>query len=234
MECKICYELYDNQLRKPLILNCGHSFCSDCMDKLRNAPNHLCPVCKEQITQKQSNYALLDILDSERVVESSIKKQINQEWKQIEEIQNNLPANCQLKLEAIDQKVNKIKSIIHKRSLQLIKQIEAERDILNQEADIIHECLKEKVGNILNQPKFINPVACGQKIEQHEILGIKNKLNRVKTFLNSSQQQLKEMGHLFEYRPRKESIGEFIIESSTKLMLANNVIQLMLAKNFYF
>ena len=31
--CKICLDTFDNQTRKPLVLNCGHTFCQECITK---------------------------------------------------------------------------------------------------------------------------------------------------------------------------------------------------------
>lgn len=33
LECSICRQMFDLKDRKPLVLPCGHSFCSDCLKK---------------------------------------------------------------------------------------------------------------------------------------------------------------------------------------------------------
>jgi len=32
--CKICMSYYDNELRKPLCLSCGHTFCAKCLRQM--------------------------------------------------------------------------------------------------------------------------------------------------------------------------------------------------------
>ncbi len=34
LECKICYEKYDTDKSKPMMLGCGHTFCLSCIQKL--------------------------------------------------------------------------------------------------------------------------------------------------------------------------------------------------------
>jgi hypothetical protein len=34
MECGSCYELYDEKLRIPRNLKCGHTYCEFCVDKI--------------------------------------------------------------------------------------------------------------------------------------------------------------------------------------------------------
>ena len=54
MNCLICFEIYNTSNRKPYVLNCGHTFCFDCLEKQINS----CPTCRLIITNKIPNYAL--------------------------------------------------------------------------------------------------------------------------------------------------------------------------------
>jgi len=46
MECAICYEKYNENLL-PMVLLCGHSFCTECTKKLENRESIKCPMCKK-------------------------------------------------------------------------------------------------------------------------------------------------------------------------------------------
>lgn len=69
MECKICYELYDEQYHYPYIINCGHTFCRLCIEKLLNEENEgntenneihkKCPICRTSINTSIKNYDLV-------------------------------------------------------------------------------------------------------------------------------------------------------------------------------
>lgn len=53
LKCNICFE----NSNKFQVLNCGHSFCSDCMSEhQKNSEN--CPQCRQKIKQVSNNYTL--------------------------------------------------------------------------------------------------------------------------------------------------------------------------------
>lgn len=57
MDCKICYENYDDYSRKPYFLYpCGHTYCKCCLDSL---VRNICPECNMIIQDKKVNYALI-------------------------------------------------------------------------------------------------------------------------------------------------------------------------------
>lgn len=59
MECKICFQEYDQNKYTPMILNCGHTVCIDCTYRLTN---NKCPFCKNIINNTSKNYSLIDII----------------------------------------------------------------------------------------------------------------------------------------------------------------------------
>ena len=73
MECKICYEIFDNEMFIPKIMsNCGHSFCKICMERITDGKSTIqCPICREKtrLIRKNDripvNYALLEVLSKE-------------------------------------------------------------------------------------------------------------------------------------------------------------------------
>ncbi|KAL7633595.1 UNVERIFIED_CONTAM: hypothetical protein RMT77_016128 [Armadillidium vulgare] len=62
-KCKICCKRYNKSNVMPKVLNCGHTFCSQCITKLDNS---LCPNCQAPITQKTEfpiNYLVFDLIN---------------------------------------------------------------------------------------------------------------------------------------------------------------------------
>ena len=63
--CKICIEIYDSRDRRPCNLPCGHTFCRECIIKLKNGACLECPLdrkmFKGDIDQIAVNYDLLSI-----------------------------------------------------------------------------------------------------------------------------------------------------------------------------
>lgn len=57
LECKICYSQYNLQSRRPKLLDCCHSLCSKCLQKILDAgqtfpPEAVCPFCRYPTTLK--------------------------------------------------------------------------------------------------------------------------------------------------------------------------------------
>ena len=53
--CCICDEMYDELIRKPLALPCGHTFCKSCIEQMQANAKKLCPVCRNNWTEHLSN-----------------------------------------------------------------------------------------------------------------------------------------------------------------------------------
>ena len=77
MECQICFEAFDGKYFVPKILiNCGHSFCKICLERLLNKKTSVsCPVCREQtyfysLNERENvlptNYSLIEIVDKSK------------------------------------------------------------------------------------------------------------------------------------------------------------------------
>ena len=66
LECKICFLIY-NENRKPLVLPCGHSYCSTCVKALQ-PDDGFCPSCRKEIStsfdQLPVVFSLLKIADA--------------------------------------------------------------------------------------------------------------------------------------------------------------------------
>ncbi|KAL7633596.1 UNVERIFIED_CONTAM: hypothetical protein RMT77_016129 [Armadillidium vulgare] len=62
-KCKICCKRYNKSNVMPKVLNCGHTFCSQCITKLDNS---FCPNCQAPITKKTEfpiNYLVFDLIN---------------------------------------------------------------------------------------------------------------------------------------------------------------------------
>jgi hypothetical protein len=47
-ECGICATTYNGDFRQPLMLECGHTFCKECLT-LRLGPQQCCPYCRQSL-----------------------------------------------------------------------------------------------------------------------------------------------------------------------------------------
>lgn len=62
LKCVICLEKYDEAVRKPLMLQCGHTFSKDCLSQIAKYNGITCPTCRNEdhrnIELIPVNYAL--------------------------------------------------------------------------------------------------------------------------------------------------------------------------------
>lgn len=64
MECPVCLQSYALPSRVPQVLNCGHTFCSICLEQVALGARLRCPTCREETTtgEVRLNFALRDAL----------------------------------------------------------------------------------------------------------------------------------------------------------------------------
>ena len=71
MECPLCFELYDENQRKPFSINpCGHHFCNSCLGKINKKT---CPTCRGKLQSKTLNRGILDLINSETSIQDGTK-----------------------------------------------------------------------------------------------------------------------------------------------------------------
>ncbi|KAL7632148.1 UNVERIFIED_CONTAM: hypothetical protein RMT77_017535 [Armadillidium vulgare] len=116
--CEICFHDYNNSEHTPLVLGCGHTFCSPCIKTFKN-PN--CPKCRTGFKRKTTfpvNYLILSLLEECRAITN-----LNEE---MENRIQNLSEKLQSRLTFIQKEMTEI-SVNQKRieeDLNILKSIE--------------------------------------------------------------------------------------------------------------
>lgn len=63
LDCRICYLPYDDTKRVPtVVLPCLHTFCQQCVDRVRSHVPSSCPNCRQRIAGQKPNFAFRDSL----------------------------------------------------------------------------------------------------------------------------------------------------------------------------
>lgn len=81
-DCPICLERYNKTEKVPKILNCGHTFCKECLIKQKNKYGKLeCSICRENIKndpeQLITNRTIFDLLYTPKIEENNIYERSN-------------------------------------------------------------------------------------------------------------------------------------------------------------
>lgn len=94
MECPICLNDWNSQTCVPLMLNCGHSFCAQCLTLMLPDPNEhevKCPNCENVMTLGDKglaglikNYALISLVESKLIMKNQQSPKGIKEVKQAE------------------------------------------------------------------------------------------------------------------------------------------------------
>ena len=64
-ECSICFERYNAKNKIPKVLHCGHTFCLECLNKMKIKSKNIleCPICR-----KKESFENTDDLSTNRVI----------------------------------------------------------------------------------------------------------------------------------------------------------------------
>ena len=72
MNCKICFEKFDNTRFMPVIcIPCAHTFCSTCVTHIKE-----CSICRTKISEKKPNFSMLEILEEKPQIRPTISPQL--------------------------------------------------------------------------------------------------------------------------------------------------------------
>ena len=79
-QCYICYEKFDVASKFPMLSNCGHTICKDCLINLKviSTKSYECPLCKKRVKKWVKNEAQKKVMEGEPVNCSKCYYPLNQ------------------------------------------------------------------------------------------------------------------------------------------------------------
>ena len=80
MECPSCYELYDDTVRIPRNITCGHTYCEQCLNRLFEFKVRIeCPACRIKLepsikpNKLSKNYVAADLARKHREIQNKLQ-----------------------------------------------------------------------------------------------------------------------------------------------------------------
>ena len=78
--CGLCYETYNANDRKPLVLNCGHTYCKQCISMVKKSnqnnncqcPTCKCPIKQASVDQISTNFFVINLLEQMRLTNNTL------------------------------------------------------------------------------------------------------------------------------------------------------------------
>ncbi|KAK7067097.1 hypothetical protein SK128_011267 [Halocaridina rubra] len=124
-DCPICDEAYNEENRRPRILNCSHTICTDCIDNILSEDEQLCPFCRSPFTANDAtdlkvNQAVLDLIDYYEAGEHKVSDEVNSRslmdslnhYKTIAMGANQLQArNCQNVIQRLEKTIDAVEKL---------------------------------------------------------------------------------------------------------------------------
>jgi hypothetical protein len=199
--CSICTNQYDNAARKPYSISpCGHYLCFCCINRIEN---NKCPNCREPITGKIINRAILTLMDMPKEFDNPVMILKNSLVDEIKDLESDMEAARSKCVNKIKKKSNLIKAEIEKIKQKRMAEIERDARILLNQVEGINLKIINKYDVAIN--------ACGEN-NKSQIKLIQNAVTPASAFEIASR--LKES--------LKTKIDEFEGESVLSVCFLRN------------
>jgi hypothetical protein len=191
MSCKICFNNYDHSKHKPYQLSCPHTYCINCLNKLKS---NKCPACNLKIVNKNPNIALLELITESEY--DNLKRNLSKNLIEINNSKNSLAFKREIKLKEHITRLKSIKNYINKEttgSIELLrkKQYDLNRKINLLEDDLIKNLfqfnIEEKMAIKISKAK--NSIETNQ-LDEQELTILADEIEKIKTKINQLISQI--------------------------------------------
>ncbi len=85
-DCQVCFLGFNSTENRPLVLKCGHTFCSSCLTQLYRQQKISCPFCKApsiyiSLNEIPANFTVLEAVDQSNDIAKQISCQKHKGFK---------------------------------------------------------------------------------------------------------------------------------------------------------
>jgi len=199
MNCKVCYEKYTKEERKPLtLMPCGHSLCELCLSELKKQVIVFCPSCRNPVCSDKPNYDLIDMLDlkdkNTEMTKIDIKKSINKQLKEFKDQFNQFCTISRSKMQESRDRKELIKETINLAAESWIKMVRTNQQELLDKAENLHKNLNQQINTLMEEQisKELTPKNL-KLMDLNELIEFKIDLNKLKNDLNHNLERLNEL-----------------------------------------
>ncbi len=132
MQCEICLNVYDHSKHKPFFLSCPHTFCVECLNRLKE---NKCPACQKPYAERYPNLALLQLVP--RSPYDLLKSDLENCLNDIADLKVKLDECSDRKLKDNLVKITCLRADIKKKTNEIINSIQnLQKKLLNETCNI--------------------------------------------------------------------------------------------------
>ena len=235
-ECGICSEDYDAdvQSKKPYVLQCGHTYCKQCLDQVS-----ACPFCRKPFREKTPNFLVISLLEKEnerrRVnILARLSTNLEETRLMVEQANGSRDARLKTKNEVIQRHYESISCEIQNQTRVVIEKVLENQENLLADLQELKEREAKQIlaeenstGRKLKEleKSIKNPA---RQLSLNELENIEKELQNVSTIINQESTAESDSNIFFKSCPINQSYVGEIVEKPSRVEGAhiNQVIQL--------
>ena len=146
MECKICYQHFDEGEHMPYTINpCGHYYCLKCLNGLRD---QRCPMDRGRIESKTINRAIFDIITAKELNSANTKilASLNRTlFGEITDLERDLDLNTHARLYDARKRFETVRNEIQSETEKRIQHIISDSEKLIDQLEKFEENVRERL-----------------------------------------------------------------------------------------
>lgn len=196
MTCQVCLSEYDHSKHKPYSLsNCPHTFCIDCINKVKNKK---CPMCQTFFRSYNPNLSLLEFVPYSEY--DKAKSELEKTYNEANNLYTQLKADKEKKIKENAKKLDTIKNDLKQRADEIIQKVSAAKRKLTDEVEYYKASLAHRYDSKLTSSTQVD-----------------FKLYQVKTYLDTNKLEQEQ------FAKTKEDLKETIDRLNKMIEEFNNL-----------
>ena len=167
MSCCICFKYFNKD--DPFSFDCGHTFCSKCIIKLKEEIKIYCPICRNEVFKISKNFELSSLIESKK---SSLVKNRNNSRKDLKKFIDHYFKHPKL-IEDIDHKLANQNIILDKRKSIIDDHEKVLTELIQKQQNLLTD-IDEKISKLQKRENVLDKLIIQYNPLESKFLSYKN------------------------------------------------------------